>query len=91
MEEKHYKGDIAMDATRDRIIETIISEHGIIEGEVRDTDKLNDDYGFDSLRIVGLIVRLEDTFDIVFDEADLDPTSLITFKDLHETVMKYVD
>lgn len=48
------------------------------------------DLGMDSLRMVMLLVTIEDTFDIELDESDMNPFSLITVQDVVNLVMKYV-
>lgn len=52
---------------------------------------LQDDLGFDSLQMVTLLVVLEDTFDIVLDESDMNPFSLIIVRDVIELVEKYLE
>ena len=44
----------------------------------------------DSLRMVMLLVTLEDTFEIELDESDMNPFSLITVQNVIDLVMKYV-
>ena len=51
---------------------------------------LMDDLNFDSLRLVMLLVALEDTFEIELDESDMNPFALITVSDVISLVMKYV-
>ena len=48
------------------------------------------DLSLDSLRMVMLLVTLEDTFEIELDESDMNPFSLITVQDVVDLVMKYV-
>ena len=47
------------------------------------------DLGMDSLRMVMLLVTIEDTFEIELDESDMNPFSLITVKDVITLVRKY--
>lgn len=47
------------------------------------------DLGLDSLRMVMLLVTLEDTFEIELDESDMNPFALITVCDVIGLVMKY--
>ena len=47
-------------------------------------------FSLDSLRMVMLLVALEDTFEIELDESDMNPFSLITVQDVIDLVMKYV-
>ena len=58
---------------------------------VQDTSvTLTVDLSLDSLRMVMLLVTLEDTFEIELDESDMNPFSLITVQDVVNLVMKYV-
>lgn len=57
--------------------------------EVLSNMKIKEDLGIDSLRIVELIVEIEETLDIEFEESDLDPSRLITVEDLISLVEKY--
>ena len=59
--------------------------------EIEDTSKtLTADLAMDSLRMVMLLVTLEDTFGIELDESDMNPFSLITVRDVIKLAMKYV-
>lgn len=51
---------------------------------------LVEDLGMDSLRMVMLLVTIEDTFEIELDESDMNPFSLITVQNVVNLVMKYV-
>ena len=58
---------------------------------VRDTKmKLIEDLAMDSLRMVMLLVSLEDVFEIELDESDMNPFALITVGDVVALAMKYV-
>lgn len=50
--------------------------------KVSENMRLKEDLGFDSLRLVSLILDIEEKMDITFDESDLDPGELIIVKDL---------
>ena len=50
---------------------------------------LLDDLAFDSLRLVMILVSIEETFDIQLDESDMDPFALLTVADVIELVQKY--
>ena len=52
---------------------------------------LLDDLAFDSLRLVMILVSIEETFDIQLDESDMDPFALLTVADVIELVRKYKD
>lgn len=47
------------------------------------------DLQMDSLRLVMLLVSLEDTFGIVLDESDMDPFALVTVQDVIALAEKY--
>lgn len=52
-------------------------------------DRLAEELGFDSLKIIELFVRAEEIYSIEIDETDLDPSKLKTVKDLFELIKKY--
>ena len=59
--------------------------------KIEDTSKtLLGDLAMDSLRMVMLLVTLEDTFEIELDESDMNPFALITVQNVIELVKKYV-
>lgn len=53
------------------------------------TKTLTEDLALDSLRMVMLLVLLEDEFGIEFDESDMNPFALITVQDVVDLVSKY--
>lgn len=58
--------------------------------EVTDeTATLQNDLQMDSLRMVMLLVMIEDTFEIELDESDMNPFALLTVKDAIDLVAKY--
>ena len=58
--------------------------------EVTDeTATLQNDLQMDSLRMVMLLVMIEDTFEIELDESDMNPFVLITVQDIIDLVAKY--
>lgn len=58
--------------------------------EVMDeTATLQNDLQMDSLRMVMLLVMIEDTFEIELDESDMNPFALLTVKDTIDLVAKY--
>ena len=58
--------------------------------EVTDeTSTLHNDLQMDSLRMVMLLVMIEDTFGIELDESDMNPFALLTVKDTIDLVAKY--
>lgn len=57
---------------------------------VEDLNKeLIKDLALDSLRLVMLLVNLEETFEIELDESDMNPFQLITVQDVVNLVNKY--
>ena len=57
-----------------------------IDGNTR----LREDLGFDSLKMVELVVSLEEALAIRVDEADLDPQTLETVGDLYGLAERYL-
>lgn len=51
--------------------------------------RLRDDLTLDSLHMVMLLLELEDKFDIVLDESDMNPFNLVTVEDVVSLVRKY--
>ena len=60
-------------------IETICLEH-----------ELQSDLGLDSLQMVTLLMLLEENFQIVLDESDMNPFDLINVRNVVGLVEKYV-
>ena len=59
--------------------------------DVKDpTQTLVSDLSFDSLRMVTLLIMIEDTFDIELDQSDMNPFLLITIHDVINLVERYV-
>lgn len=52
-------------------------------------NRLRDDLTLDSLHMVMLLLELEDKFDIVLDESDMNPFNLVTVEDVVSLVRKY--
>lgn len=74
----------------DERVVTVIRALSPSEAELKDSVHLKHDLGFDSLKIVQLMVSLEEALQIEFDESDLDPAKLLTVADLNKLVCKYV-
>ncbi len=53
------------------------------------SDNLQDDLGLDSLSLVALLLELEDAFDIILNEVDMNPLDLITVEDVIYLAEKY--
>ena len=76
-------------STQDEI-KLIVSElSSLSENEISAEDKLIN-LGIDSLMTVELIIRIEEQFDIEFDEAELDLGLLTTVQALIDLVERYV-
>ena len=60
-------------------------------GEISSNHKLRDDLALDSLQMVTLLVMLEDTFDILLNESDMNPFDLVNVQDVVNLVKKYVE
>ena len=59
--------------------------------KVEDTSQtLIEDLAFDSLRMVMLLIMLEDSFEIELDESDMNPFLLKTVDDVVVLINKYV-
>lgn len=79
---------ISEDEIKEQVFE-IVEELGLIP--IRDANvTLTGDLAMDSLRMVMLLITLEDTFEIELDESDMNPFSLITVQDVVDLAMKYV-
>ena len=72
-------------------IDSIIVETAFYEDVLKSELLLKDDLGIDSLGIVELLVKLEQAFNIEFDESDLDPQKIQTVGDLHNLINNYVN
>lgn len=78
----------AVDEIKKQVIE-IVEELSLMT--IQDTDvTLTGDLSMDSLRMVMLLVTLEDSFEIELDESDMNPFALIMVQDVIDLVMKYV-
>ena len=68
----------------------LLEEIGLLT--ISDTSMtLAEDLGFDSLKLVMLLVLIEDTFDIELDESDMNPFELLCVEDVVQLVKKYVE
>ena len=67
----------------------LISE---VAGETVNDDALSlrDDLGLDSLGVVTLFIEIEEQFDIIISESDLDPAQLSTAGDVLHLIEKYI-
>lgn len=74
------------------IIETQVIEilEDLCAEKITDTSlHLISDLALDSLRMVMLLVMIEDVFDIELNESDMNPFELATVKDVINLVAKY--
>jgi acyl carrier protein len=70
-------------------VNEVIMNLSILDKQPECDEKLKEDLGFDSLKIVELIVALEESLCIEIDESDLDPNSIIKVADLYKLAAKY--
>lgn len=68
----------------------IISQQSIVSKEEIGIDDSLASIGIDSLKMVELIVALEDGLGITFDDSDLDPSQLPTVGTVIDLVGKYL-
>lgn len=66
------------------IFETVGAEN------VEKEQDLKTDLGLDSLSLVAVIAGMEEKFGIEFDESDLDPSEIVSVKDLVDLAEKYI-
>ena len=72
-------------------INKIISEISMFPKEqIAESDILKD-LGVDSIKMVEIIIALEENFSINFTETDLNPEKLITVKDIVLLVERYMN
>lgn len=72
-----------------RVYAILVTELGVIEADVIPTAKIIDDLGADSLDIPAIALELEEEFDIVIDDPDLDGVE--TVQQLVDLVQRKVD
>ena len=68
-------------------VKMIISE--LSDEEITNDATLRGDLLLDSLRMVTLLVEIEEVFDIELDESDMNPFDLTTVQSVIEMVNKY--
>jgi len=69
----------------DLLKEKLPSARGL---EITNETLLRDELGLDSLRLVDVLVSIEEAFDIIFDESDLNPSALRNVGDLLNIIDK---
>ena len=70
-------------------IATILFELSGIEN-IQAEDSLQADIGLDSLQMITLLIMIEEDFQIILDESDMNPFDLITVSNVIDLVEKYV-
>ena len=58
--------------------------------DIEESNDLKEDLGLESLSLVSVIVEIEDSCNILFDDADLDPAGITSVYDLLKLTEKYV-
>lgn len=72
---------------KDKVFDTLSDISG--SDNISENDKLQEDLGLDSLGLVSLLLSLEDSFEIILDESDMNPFDLITVNDVIILMEKY--
>ena len=70
-------------------VDQIVSEMSYCTPPLSPEANLRNELGIDSLKMVELIIALEDAFDVKLDEADLDPANFEVVDDLYRRMEKY--
>lgn len=78
-----------VEAELKKIIGSLIGMESDSESITEETNLLKD-LGFDSILLVQLIAEIEDEFQIVFKDSDMDVDKLYKFSELTSTVKKYI-
>ena len=73
---------------KDKISE-ILMELCFLEREQERDSALAGDLGVDSLKMVELMIALEDAFGVELEESDLDPAGLERVEDLYRLMSRY--
>lgn len=60
------------------------------KSEIHPEDRLIEDLGFDSLKLMELIVKTEEIYSIEITDTDLDPGKFKTVKDIYQLAKKYI-
>jgi len=68
----------------------IISELSALSDKDIDLEDKLSEIGIDSLKSVELIIKLEEELNIRFDDGELDPSKLVTVKNILELTEKYI-
>lgn len=81
-------GNGSLKPARQQVLE-ILMEASFREAPPEEEASLKEDLGIDSLRLVELMIQIEEALDITFEESDLDPDELATVGDLERVVETY--
>lgn len=73
----------------DKVIDVISSVGYVSNSEINYDDELSI-IGIDSLKMVELIIALEEAFEITFDDSELDPAMLKKVSDVINLTKRYV-
>jgi acyl carrier protein len=73
----------------EKIISQHISKTATVFDEIEKRDLLKD-IGIDSLRLVELVISLEEDLNLRFTNSDLEPTKIITVQDIYDLVTRYL-
>lgn len=66
----------------------LVSNGKIEADDIGTNTILTDDFGFDSIQIIQMIVELENAFGIEFDDDELDIDNLTVYNNLKEIIEK---
>lgn len=88
---EHVKNILEVTKMNDIEIKVLDMLKELALADIESVDKkLIDDLSFDSLRMVMLLILIEEKFGIELEESDINPFALITVKDVIDLVNKYV-
>lgn len=74
---------------KNKVLNIISKFSDLSDYEINLEDKFTD-IGIDSLKIVELIIRLEDELNIKFNDSELNPSKLVAIRNILELTEKYV-
>lgn len=89
-EKERGKEMVSVKQTVNDVVASLTMLEGRSEGTIAEETLLREELGFDSLKMVELVVSLEEAFAIQIDEADLDPQAFDTVGDLYRLVDQYL-
>ena len=89
-EKERGKEMVSVKQTVNDVVASLTMLEGRSEGTIAEETLLREELGFDSLKMVELVVSLEEAFAIQIDEADLDPQAFDTVGDLYRLGDQYL-